>query len=431
MLDILVGSTRRRIQGTFYGWWIVSAGFALQVLNGGIFFSGFTIYFVPLKDEFGWSRTLLATGFSVNLMVVATLGPLQGWATDRFGPRLMAMSGVLIFGIGFIVFSQIDSIPGYFFAFFLLAFGSTLCGFLPIIAAITNWFAKKRTLAIGVTMAGMGLGGLLVPILAWSVTTYDWRTAAFASAFAVWLIGIPAALVLRHKPEQYGYLPDGVQVSASSQGERAPQSARVTAAARGIPSDYSFTARQAIKTSAFWMIAAGHAFAVLGVSAVSIHLAPHAVDRVGLSLEAVGGVIAFMMIMSVVGQIAGGFVGDRYNKRALLVTCMLGHAVALIILAYATSLVHLLLFAILHGFSWGARGPSQSALRAEYFGRSSYGTIMGFSFVLVMLGMVAGPIFAGRLADVRGSYTLAFTILAVVTAGGSVSFLFARRPVPR
>ena len=420
---VFVGGIQKRVQGVFYGWWIVASSFAIQALSSGLLFSGFGIYFLPLKTEFGWSRTLLSLGYSVNRVESAVLGPIQGWAMDRFGPRIMLVVGTLIFGAGFIVFSQIQSILGFFVAFFMLAIGSSLGGFLPITATITNWFARKRALAIGIAMTGMGLGGVLVPLLAWSITTYGWRKSAFASAFLVWLIGIPAALVLRHKPEPYGYLPDGV---------RAPQPARVTAAARDMPSDYSFTAREALRTPAFWLISFGHAFALLVVSAVGVHQVPHMVNRVGLSLQGAASVVTLMLAMSVVGQLGGGHLADRINKRIILVICMLGHTAGLLVLAYATTYLQLVLFAIVHGLSWGARGPTQQAIRADYFGRSSYATIIGFSSLVVGLGTIIGPIFAGWLADVRGgSYTLPFTILAILTGFGSLFFLFARQPVPK
>jgi MFS family permease len=203
-----------------------------------------------------------------------------------------------------------------------------------------------------------------------------------------------------------------------------------TAQSKAAPFQYSFTVWEALRTPAFWLISLGHAAAVFGVGAIFIHLIPHIVQRTGLSLEVAGIIVAFMLIMSLIGQLVGGYLGDKVDKRALLVGCMVGHAIALLILAYSTNVTHLVLFGILNGLAWGGRGPTQSSLRAEYFGTAHYATIVGFSSMLVMLGMVCGPIFAGKLADWQGSYTLPFTILAIVTALGSLFFVFARRPNP-
>lgn len=429
MLSLFLG-TRRRVQRVFYGWWIVAAGFALQVLHGGLLFHGFTVYFVPLQAEFGWTRALLSSGFSLTRLESGILGPLQGWAVDRLGPRRIVIVGILIFGGGFVLFGGIQSIFMFFVAFVLMALGSSLGGFLAVSATVTNWFARKRATAMGIAMTGMGVGGLLVPGLAWSMTTFGWRPTAVASGLIIWLVGIPAALLLRHKPEQYGYLPDGAQ--ASPIVERAQRSAVATAhREEAATPEHGFTAREALRTPAFWLLSGGHASALLVVSSVSIHQVPHMVQQMQLSLEAAGGVVAYLMVMTVAGQIAGGYVADRVNKRALLVACMLGHASGLLFLAYATTVVHLVMFGTLHGLAWGIRGPTIQSLRADFFGRGSFGTILGFSSLVIMMGMMVAPIFAGWLADLRGDYRLAFTILALLTALGSVFFLFARKPVPR
>jgi len=429
MPSILLG-TRRHVQRVFYGWWIVAAGFAIQALNGGLLFHGFTVYFVPLQAEFGWSSVLLSTGFALTRVESGILGPLEGWVVDRLGPRLIATCGLLLFGGGFIFFSRIHSIPMFFLAFAVMALGSSLGGFLPVTATVANWFARKRALAIGITMTGAGVGGLLVPALAWGMTTYGWRPMAVASGLTIWLVGIPAALLLRHRPEPYGYLPDGAQASSLVE-QRRDSAVATTLSGGGATSGHSFSVREALRTPAFWLISSGHAFALLVVSAVSLHQVPHMVQHVGLSLEAAGGVVAFLMIMTVVGQLSGGYVADRMNKQALLVICMLGHATGLLLMAYATTLAQLLLSAIFHGLAWGVRGPTLQAIRADFFGRASFATIYGFSTLITMVTMTIAPIFAGWLADLRGDYRLAFTILAILTGFGSLFFLFARKPIPR
>jgi len=401
-----------------------------MVLSGGLLFHGFTIYFVPLQAEFGWTRALLSVGFSLTRFESGILGPLEGWAVDRLGPRRIVILGVLIFGGGFILFSSTQSITMFFVSFGLMAVGSSLGGFLAASAAVTNWFARKRSTALGIMMTGSGTGGLLAAALAWSITTYGWRPTAVASGLIIWLVGIPAGLLLRHKPEQYGYLPDGAQ--ASRVADHPQRSAVVTAQREETATlEHSFTAREALRTPAFWLVSAGHAFALLVVSAVSLHQVPHMVQQVGLSLQAAGGMVAYLMTVTVVGQVTGGYVADRVNKQALLVACMLGHTSGLLLLAYATTPAQLVLFATFHGLAWGIRGPTLQSIRADFFGRGSFATILGFSSMIIMFSMMLAPIFAGWLADLQGDYRLAFTILALLTGIGSVFFLFARKPVPR
>jgi MFS family permease len=185
-----------------------------------------------------------------------------------------------------------------------------------------------------------------------------------------------------------------------------------------------------MRTPAFWLLSGGHASALLVVSTVSIHQVPHMVSNVGLSLEAAGGMVAVLLAVTVVGQLGGGYVADRMNKQILLVVCMLGHAVGMLVLAYATSLPHLFMFAALHGLAWGVRGPTIQAIRADYFGRAAFGTIMGFSSLVIMVAMIIAPVFVGWMADMRGGdYQLPFTIMAGLVGLGALFFVFARKPV--
>jgi len=195
--------------------------------------------------------------------------------------------------------------------------------------------------------------------------------------------------------------------------------------------EVDFTAREAMRTSAFWYIALGHGSALLVVSAVLVHLIVHVTERLGYSLRQGAAVIALLTAMQVVGQLAGGWAGDRFSKRAITTGCMVGHAVAMLLLASATAFWMVLAFAVLHGLSWGVRGPLMSAIRADYFGSAAFGTITGLSSMVVMFGMMGGPLIAGVLADRTGSYEVGFQVLAALAAIGSIFFALARRPSPR
>ncbi|MEX2376349.1 MAG: MFS transporter [Dehalococcoidia bacterium] len=410
---------RKRIRhprDVFYGWWIVASGFLVQLLNGSLLFHSFTAYFVFLQAEFGWSRTVLAGAFSMTRVESGLLGPIEGWLIDRFGPRAVMRVGIVLFGSGFILLSRIDSIVGFYLAFAILAFGSALSGFLPVSAAVANWFARRRATAMGIMMTGMGFGGLLVPIVTWSLTSFGWRETAFGSGILVLAVGLPAVQLMRHHPEQYGYLPDGEPMTPE-------QAEQPREAFTGL------TARQALRTSSFWFLSLGHSVALLIVGAAMVHQIPHMVEGVGLSIQTAGIVVAFLMAMVIIGQLAGGPIGDRFEKRYVVAGCMLGHSIALVIFALATNLIAVVAFALLHGLAWGIRGPLLNSIRADYFGRTAFATIMGFSSLIIMGGMTIGPLFAGAMADWLGDYRISFIVLAVATALGSLLFLMARPPV--
>jgi sugar phosphate permease len=265
----------------------------------------------------------------------------------------------------------------------------------------------------------MAVGGILVQLVAVAMTHWGWRWTAFASGLLVLAIGIPLAQVVRHRPEPYGYVPDG------GGPDMAPDVARRPA----VPV-VNFTAREAVRTRAFWCISLGHGAALLVVSAVMVHLIVHVTERLGYSLRQAASVLALLTVVQLIAQLSGGWAGDRFSKRALVVGCMAGHAVGLLFLAHATAFWMLIVFAVFHGASWGVRGPLMSAIRADYFGAASFGMISGISSMVLMLGMMGGPLIAGILADRTGSYVPGFQILAALAAVGSIFFVLATPPRP-
>ena len=172
----------------------------------------------------------------------------------------------------------------------------------------------------------------------------------------------------------------------------------------------------------------GHGMALLTVGAVSLHLIPHIMESVGLTITAAAGAVSVMTVFNILGQVGGGFLGDRFSKRMLCTIAMLMHAAALLTLAYATTILPVLVFAVLHGTAWGLRGPMMTTIRADYFGRASFATIMGFSSLVVMVGMTGGPLFAGFMADIFDGYRVPFVIIAALTGAGSLFFALARPP---
>ena len=412
----MTGERRGRI---FYGWWVVAAGFGLEALIGSLFFYAYGAYVVLLREEFGWSRTLLSAAFALARAESAVLGPIQGWLTDRFGPRVLIRTGMVVLGVGFMLFSRINSPVTFFLTFFVMAVGAGLGGYLPITVAIVNWFRRRRAQALSFSSVGMAMGGLMTPLVAAVMLQVGWRWTAFLSGVIIILAGLPLAQLIRHRPEAYGWRVDG----DAADTEPAVAAARMTA-------DVDFTARQAMRTRAFWLISAGHGSALLVVSAVMVHMVVHVTERLGISLAQAAGVVSLITICQIAGQLSGGWAGDRFSKRVIVVACMVGHAAALLLLAHASAYWMVMVFAILHGLAWGMRGPLMAAIRADYFGSGSFGMISGISSMVVMLGMIAGPLVAGILADRTGSYVTGFTVLAVLASLGSIFFLLARRPEP-
>jgi MFS family permease len=184
-----------------------------------------------------------------------------------------------------------------------------------------------------------------------------------------------------------------------------------------------------VRTSAFWCVALGHASALFVVSAMGVHLISHLRQSQGYSLSQASSVVTLLTFVFLCGNVSGGLLGDKVNKRALVVTCMAMHCIGLVILAYAQNFGMVLAFVVIHGLAWGWRGPQMSAMRADYFGRSAFGKIMGASTMVIIVGTITGPLIAAFVYDRTGSYRIGFDILAGIALSGSVFFLLARKPV--
>jgi len=395
----------------FYGWWIVAAGFGIEFLIGALMFHAYGAYAVLLREEFGWSKTILSAAFAMSRAESGILGPVQGWLTDRFGPRALIRVGMTIFGVGFLLFSRIDGPVVFFLTFFMMALGSSLGGYLPVSVAIVTWFRRRRALALSISGMGMSTGGLL-------------RTGGRAVAH-------PLRLAL-----------DGRRLGPAGARRRRAACADRAASARGLWPAAGWRFRRAV---AWGRRAEFHRAPGPAHPRVLVHL-PRPRRR---TARRVGGDGAhghprhgaarlfpapgrrrrrLLTIMQATGQFSGGWLGDRFSKRRICAACMLGHATALMVLALASAYWMVLVFAVLHGLSWGMRGPLMAAIRADYFGSASFGTITGVSSMIVMFGMILGPLVAGVLADRTGSYVPGFSVLAALAAAGSVAFVRARRP---
>lgn len=411
---------RRRV---FYGWWIVGAAIGAQALSAGLLQQAFGSYIVLLEREFGWNRAALSGAFSLARVEDGLLGPAQGWLLDRFGPRAVMRAGMLFFAAGFFGFARVDSIPEFYAAYVVMAVGASLAGFLSITTVIVNWFEEKRQTAMGIALLGTAIGGFSLPLVVYGLEEFGWRAVANMSGVIVLVVGLPLTQIIRTRPELYGYLPDG----------RDPDEA-VERAADGtiqrISSQIDFTVREALRTRAFWLISLAHAASVLVVAAVQVHFTAHLVGSLGYTLGLAATMTTIMTAANFAGRPLGGWLANRVGSRAVIVACMLLHAVSLLALAFGTSVPVIVAFAVGNGLAWGARVPVIVTMRAEYFGTKSFGAIMGLSSSVVTVASVVAPFLAGLSYDISGSYTFGFTALAAAAALGTLFLVFLPQPAP-
>ena len=416
----------RLFPSLFYGWWIVGAGVVINALVGALFMQAYGVYVAVFKEDpaeggFGWSSGMLAGGHSVVQGANGAIGPVQGWLTDRFGPRAIIRVGLALFGGGLMLFSRIDAPAHLFLALVVVAAGISLGGFLSLMVAVVNWFERYRATAISFLTGGFAVGGMLILLTALAIETFGWRATAFASGLLVLGVGLPVSQLVRHRPEDHGYEVDGGPPPA------VPGSAPGAAPAVSTVED-GFTVGEALRTRQFWLISLGHGSALLVISAVMVHLITHLRESLDYSLTGATLVTTVITAAQVAGTFAGGFFGDRVSKRGIAIGAMLAQGGGLILLATSGAVWIVVLFALAHGLAWGVRGPVMLALRADYFGRRDFGKIMGLSQMVMTTGMMSGPLFAGFMRDALGDFQLAFIVLGLLAAAGSLFFVFAPRP---
>jgi sugar phosphate permease len=404
---------------------MVGAGCGLQVLQAGLLHHAFGGYLAVLQDDRGWNKTQLSGAAALQQMESAIIGPALGWIMDRFGPQGLIRLGVVMFGLGFMALSFIDSLLEFYAAFIVIALGSSMCGFFPINVALINWFARWRARALSALSLGLALGGISVPIVGWSLVHFGWRATAFGSGVFAIALGLPLAMVMRRRPEDHGETVDGISktLETSQKADAAtPLSSR------------DFTAREALRTPAFWLLSLGHGFALLVVGAVNVHAIAHMKESLAYTVGTAALVITLVTLFQIGGVLLGWVIGDRFEKRLIAAACMLMHCLGLLSLTYAgnaaSTTLWVIAFAALHGVAWGLRGPFMHAIRADYFGRSAIGMILGLSFMIIVIGQVGGPMIAGMLADITGNYRTGFTVLALLAGVGSMFFVLAKRPAP-
>jgi len=259
---------------------------------------------------------------------------------------------------------------------------------------------------------------MFVFLVAAAIQTFGWRNTVFSAGVLAIVIGWPLARMIHSRPEDHGETVDGEPPAPKAEGEKK----------EAAPLKQGMSTREALRTSAFWLIALGHGFALLVVSAFNVHTVAHIKEGLGYSLALASLVFTLVTIGQLFGVMGGWVIGDRYPKRVVSAVCMLLHMVGLLMLTYATGPVMLIVAALVHGLAWGLRGPLMQAMRADYFGRQSIGMIIGLSSLIIVLGNIIGPILAGAFADWTGNYRMGFTILAILAGIGSLFFLLAKPP---
>ena len=418
-----------RLHRVFRGWWLVGIGSFTLVLSAVPIFHGMTVWAVALESHFGWSRTQLGFALTFGRIEGGIMGPVEGYLSDRVGARRMVLVGMLIVAAGFLLFSQIGNLWMFYLAFVVISLGQGLGGWVPIMTLLNHWFVRQRGTAMGMAMTGTSLGALvLVPALAWAVDPdqdrLGWRLTAGILAGILLAAALVVPRLIRNRPQEVGLRPDGDPPEPPELPEETREPAPAPPAAAG---ETELTVRQALKTQAFWFIAFGHGFGSMVLLAIMSHLGLMMKDM-GYGVQTTAWIVTVYTAVSMVFQLAGGYIGDRIPKNLALFIFTSIQGAAVLLIAFSNQILMLYAFAVLFGIGFGGRTPLTTAIRGEYFGRASFGKLLGISSVpMNVLLLISSPM-AGYMRDELGDYDLAFLTLAILTFVGAVLFLLARRP---
>ncbi|MBI4330287.1 MAG: MFS transporter [Chloroflexi bacterium] len=407
--------TRER-RTIFYGWWVVTGCVLIALYTSGIINYGFTAIFEPIAGEFNWSYTQISLGASLRGLETGLLAPLVGVAVDRWGPRKMIFAGCVITGAGLVVLSRIDSLGMFYVAFFLIAVGTSACTATVLLTAVAHWFRKKVGIASGIMSSGFALGGLLVPLVTTMVDNFGWRDSMLYLGLGVWVVTLPLSLLVRDKPEQYGYLPDGASPGAAENNNGETE----------VP-EVDIPARQGLKTATFWHISLANMCQILVVNAVVVHVMPY-LSSIGMSRSTAAFVATMVPLASIAGRIGFGWFADTVNKKkaGAIGYSFSGIGLLLFGLAGMGQTWALVPFLVFFGTGWGCAVTLRVSLLREYFGRKNFGAMHGFALGVTMVGNIIGPLMAGWAFDTWGSYQ--GTWFALASVAGVASVLVATIP---
>ena len=334
------------------------------------------------------------------------MAPVVAMLIDRWGPRRIVFIGGCLTALGLFMLSRTTSLATFYISFALISVAMSTCTVTVLMTAISTWFRKKIGLAMSIVSCGFGAGGLVVFMMARLVDAYGWRMTVQSLAFGVLIIVLPLALVLRHKPQQYGYLPDGdtKQVFETSAGKN------VT-----MIKEYGITIREAVKTRTFWLMAIMFVCQHLMVGTSVTHIMPYLID-VGLDTTIASLGAAGIPLASIIGRIGFGSLGDRVSRKKMMIImfAMISLGLLSFQMAGAYAIPGVIGFLLLFGTGFGGFNATRPAFTREIFGTKQYGTIFGSLIGIGMIGNVAGPFIAGRLFDIQGSYNNVWLIFAAV-----------------
>ncbi|MCX6013156.1 MAG: MFS transporter [Chloroflexi bacterium] len=413
---------KKKLNGVYYGWWVIVVSCLIYAMGTGFVFYGFSTFFDPMREEFLWSSTLTSGVFSLSRIEGGIAGPFTGWAIDKFGIRKMSFLGIILAGCGFIalvlVTENIWTLYLIFGVFLAMGYNVALMS-APSVAA-TKWFIRKRSLTLSIiAIAGSLGGGLLVPLMAWLIIEYGWRTTAMIAGVTILVLGLPLSLLLKNSPESEGLLPDG------RAKDKVLKSVEPSVVKAVVKEEVTYTVKQALNSRVFWLYVTAMLFRSVILSGVVVHQIPY-LETMGITRLLAAGLLGLMIFLEIPGKLVFGWLGDKIDKRYLLLVACLLQGVGLFVFMNANSIAMVYIFVVTFGIGYGGVIPLVIGFRADLFGRKAFASISGISVSITTIGAMTGPLLAGALYDSTGSYRIPFLIFTVMIIISGFAFLLVK-----
>ena len=413
----------------FYGWIIVAVGFLAHIASAFSISSTLAVFLKPLSQDLGLSRGAFSLIRSGEILIGAAAAPVIGTLLDRHGGRWLIAAGGLISGLGFLLLGQVRDFWQFMFVRWLLVSpGDTLMGSMVVNVSISQWFVRMRGRALALAGMGHGLAKVCMPVAAASLILYaGWRGAwvVFGLVTLALVVG-PSLLFMRRRPEDMGLLPDG-RTGARSEN-RAPANKTASANPRSSATgEVTWTRREALSTSAFWLIVITFGVSHVGVTGLNLHVFSFVSDQ-GHPVMVAALVMSIIAVMQFSTPMVWGLLAERGNVARLIMAKFVIQAAGVLLALSDPGLVSLYAGFFLYGIGMGGTSILAEMIWANYFGRASLGKIRGMGSLITSAFSAGGPPFFGLLFDATQSYNLSFSIFIGMLFASAGLSLFLRPP---
>ena len=374
-------------------------------------------------EDMGWTRSTIAFAATLGTWASGLLGPIVGRLADKYGPRWLMPAGLVVAGLAFFFLSGAHSVFQFYIAYVIgrAISNPILIGIVPRTIAV-NFFRQKRNIVVAISSTIRPVTGAInIMLFSFIASSTGWRTAFQYLGILSLLLVIPLLWLLRRRPEDIGLLPDGLKAPIQTNVANA-----VTNETNHYEPEFSWTVREAFRTKAIWCILFTACIGTIASSSVGFSLKPYLLE-VSISQTQAAAILSLGTVLAL-ANVAWGLLADHITPRRCLMVALIIASARDIFLVYVDTLPTAYAFAVVWGISSGSIGSLEHMMLAQYYGRNSYGSILGSFGPLQTLALGLGPGLGALIRDLTGSYNLLFISMAFLYISAIGLIFLAREP---